>query len=53
MLRTTPDHEPAITCYLANGFTRLAPEAEAEWNRGQRREWVWMVLETQVAPDAR
>ncbi len=42
MLRTTPDNEVAIACYLANGFTRLSPEEEAVWNEGQRREWVWM-----------
>ena len=44
MLRTTPDNEVAIACYRANGFTRLTPEEETEWNAGQRREWVWMVL---------
>ena len=42
MLRTTPDNTVAIACYLANGFTRLSPEEETEWNEGQRREWVWM-----------
>ncbi len=51
MLRTTPDNETAIACYLANGFTRLSPEEEAEWNAGQRREWVWMVLGTVGSPD--
>ena len=44
MLRTTPDNGVAIACYLANGFTRLSPEEEAEWNAGQRRDWVWMRL---------
>lgn len=44
MLRTTPDNEVAIACYLANGFARLSPEEEAEWNRGQRRDWVWLLL---------
>lgn len=51
MLRTTPDNEVAIACYLANGFTRLTPEEEAEWNTGQRREWVWMLLGTVESPD--
>ncbi len=46
MLRTTPDNETAIACYLANGFIRLSPEEETVWNAGQRREWVWMVLGT-------
>jgi [ribosomal protein S18]-alanine N-acetyltransferase len=44
MLRTTPDNVVAIGCYLACGFVRLSPEEEAEWNEGQRRAWVWMVL---------
>ena len=51
MLRTTPDNEVAIACYLANGFTRLTPEEEAEWNTGQRRDWVWMLLGTVGSPD--
>jgi ribosomal protein S18 acetylase RimI-like enzyme len=51
MLRTTPDNEAAIACYLANGFTRLSPEEEGEWNKGQRREWVWMLLGTVGSPD--
>jgi ribosomal protein S18 acetylase RimI-like enzyme len=44
MLRTTDDNIIAINCYLGCGFVRLSPEEEAEWNKGQRRDWVWMVL---------
>jgi ribosomal protein S18 acetylase RimI-like enzyme len=44
MLRTTPDNLVAIGCYLACGFVRLPPEEETEWNQGQRRDWVWMIL---------
>ena len=44
MLRTTPDNLVAIGCYLACGFVRLSPEEEIEWNQGQRRDWVWMIL---------
>jgi ribosomal protein S18 acetylase RimI-like enzyme len=44
MLRTTPDNLVAIGCYLACGFVRLSPEEEIEWNHGQRRDWVWMIL---------
>lgn len=44
MLRTDPDNEAAIGCYLACGFTPLGPEESAEWNVGQRREWYWMTL---------
>ncbi|HEX6149934.1 GNAT family N-acetyltransferase [Nocardioides sp.] len=51
MLRTTPDNDAAIACYLANGFTRLPPEEEAEWNTGQRRAWVWMRLGTDGSAD--
>jgi RimJ/RimL family protein N-acetyltransferase len=51
MLRTTPDNQVAIACYLANGFTRLSPREEAEWNEGQRREWVWMRYGTVEGPD--
>lgn len=50
MLRTTPDNEVAIACYLANGFTRLSAEEEAEWNEGQRRDWVWMRYGTAESP---
>ena len=44
MLRTTPDNSVAIACYLANGFVRLSEAEEAQWNEGQRRAWVWMLL---------
>ena len=44
MLRTTEDNVVAIRCYLACGFTRLSAAEEAQWNTGQRRDWVWMVL---------
>ena len=44
MLRTTPDNVVAIGCYLSCGFVRLPPDEEAEWNEGQRRDWVWMIL---------
>ncbi len=50
MLRTTPDNTVAIACYAANGFTRLSPAEEAEWNEGQRRAWVWMLLSGAGAP---
>lgn len=40
MLRVTPDNAVAIGCYLACGFEQLGPEESAEWNRGQRQEWV-------------
>jgi ribosomal protein S18 acetylase RimI-like enzyme len=48
MLRTTPDNLVAIGCYLACGFVRLSPEEEIEWNHGQRRDWVWMILRLPV-----
>ena len=44
MLRTTPDNVVAIGCYLSCGFVRLPPDEEAEWNEGQRHDWVGMVL---------
>ncbi len=53
MLRTTPDNDVAIACYLTNGFRRLSPAEETEWNQGQRREWVWMRYETVERPVVR
>jgi ribosomal protein S18 acetylase RimI-like enzyme len=44
MLRTTPDNQVAINCYLSCGFNLLDPEQSAIWNEGQRRDWVWMTL---------
>jgi ribosomal protein S18 acetylase RimI-like enzyme len=41
-LRVGSENEAAIRCYLASGFQQLGPEESAEWNKGQRREWVWM-----------
>lgn len=45
MLRVEPDNAPAIHCYAACGFSRLGPEESAQWNEGQRREWLWMRLD--------
>jgi RimJ/RimL family protein N-acetyltransferase len=45
-LRVMPDNDVAIGCYLACGFRRLGAEESAVWNEGQRREWVWMLLDS-------
>lgn len=52
MLRVTPDNAVAIGCYLACGYERLSSEESAEWNQGQRREWVWMRLPPAAAGTA-
>ncbi len=49
MLRVEPDNDRAIRCYLACDFERLGPEESAEWNKGQRREWVWMTAKPKDA----
>ena len=41
MLRVMPNNHVAINCYLVCGLQRLGPEESAEWNQGQRLDWVW------------
>ena len=44
MLRVMPAGHVAINCYLTCGFECLDPQESAEWNQGQRLDWVWMRL---------
>jgi ribosomal protein S18 acetylase RimI-like enzyme len=43
-VRVFPDNIPAIRCYRAAGFARVSPAQEQSWNRGQRFDFIWMVL---------
>ena len=43
-LRVVPENAAAIACYRAAGFVRAAADAEAGFNAGQRRQYVWMYL---------
>jgi ribosomal protein S18 acetylase RimI-like enzyme len=41
-LRVRPENVAALRCYVAAGFTRVAPELEAEWNAPQPVPYVWL-----------
>ena len=51
MLRTTPDNETAIACYLANGFTRLLPRRKPSGTRASAVSGCGWLLGTVGSPD--
>ena len=44
VVRVHPDNAAAQACYRGAGFVRVAAAAEAEWNRDQPVDYVWMAL---------
>jgi ribosomal protein S18 acetylase RimI-like enzyme len=44
IMRVLPDNEPARRAYAAAGFVPVPPHAQAEWNRRQPADYVWMTL---------
>jgi RimJ/RimL family protein N-acetyltransferase len=44
ILRVRPENEQAIRAYAAAGFVAVPADEQAEWNRGQRFDYHWMVL---------
>src|SRR5690242_9231983 len=41
-IRLHEDNDAALACYAAAGFRRIDQAAEAEFNAGQPRRYVWM-----------
>ena len=41
-VRVVPENAPAIRCYEAAGFERVAADQEAAYNQAQPRAYVWM-----------
>lgn len=41
-LRVHSRNDTAIRCYRAAGFERVSAAEEAEWNKGQPLDYVWM-----------
>ncbi len=44
-LRVVPENERAMRAYAAAGFVRATRDQESEFNEGQPRAYVWMLLE--------
>jgi ribosomal protein S18 acetylase RimI-like enzyme len=49
-LRLVPGNTAALRSYSAAGFTRVDPEVERDWNRGQPVAYLWMAFSRREQP---